>query len=226
MSWTQLRTLLDLTVRSPSLALGWGLSAGLHGGLIGVLAWSGQPPALAAEPDDSAAVIAVNLLSGGTPVGEAARLPDFARPPSPRPPATRSGRAARARRPPPSRVALASHAQPPASPPPSADALASTPTTTVLLPPSEARALRIYDDFPDLPASLRSAGVTYNAKVKICISALGTVAEVTVEPGAAPQLAMALVTAIRGWRYRTHLVDGAPTPFCHTMSVDYRVNIR
>jgi hypothetical protein len=56
------------------------------------------------------------------------------------------------------------------------------------------------------------------------VSTGGTVAEVIVEPSVPPPLARTLLTAIRSWRYRPHLVGGAPTPFCQLLSLDYRVN--
>jgi hypothetical protein len=208
----------------PSLALGWGLSAAVHGLAIAVLAWSGQPPAAAAGREDPALPLPVEWLGEAVPAPEVLARPFGGRPANARPSARRSGRVARGRRTRPIAMALAGE-PPRATPPaPGPRALANRPASPVLLEAAEARALRVHDEFPVLPESLRSLGARHSARVKICVSTAGTVAEVTVEPGVPPPLARTLVAAIRGWRSRPHLVDGIPAPFCQLMSLDYRVN--
>jgi hypothetical protein len=81
--------------------------------------------------------------------------------------------------------------------------------------------LRSQDYFPSLPSSLRARGAHYQARLDICVSREGRVVDVGFRQPAAPALDSVLATAVRGWRYRPLMVNGAPAPFCHRMTVSY-----
>jgi outer membrane biosynthesis protein TonB len=98
-----------------------------------------------------------------------------------------------------------------------------------VLPPSEplsisageAGYLRTYEDYPSLPRSLWVTGRVYSVLAQICVSARGEVSGVTIKRGAAAELDRAVTVAMRSWRYRPRLVEGAPRPFCHLMKLDF-----
>lgn len=87
-----------------------------------------------------------------------------------------------------------------------------------------ARALRVYDYFPNLPEPARLAGLAQTVQAEICVSGSGGVSEITMDHRAAASLEEALRSAIRTWRYRPLLVQGAATPFCHALEVRYLSN--
>jgi TonB family protein len=85
----------------------------------------------------------------------------------------------------------------------------------------EAGYLRTYEDYPSLPRSLWVVGRVYSVLAQICVSARGEVSDVTIKRGAAPELDRAVLVAMRSWRYRPRMVEGAPRPFCHLMKLDF-----
>jgi len=85
----------------------------------------------------------------------------------------------------------------------------------------EATSLRQYDFFPRLPAGAWGALGPYVVAAEICVSTEGTVSEATLMTAASPQLDPVVLDAIRTWRYRPRLVDGAPGPFCHRVTIKY-----
>jgi hypothetical protein len=85
----------------------------------------------------------------------------------------------------------------------------------------EATSLRQYDFFPRLPAGAWGAAGPYVVAAEICVSAEGTVSEATLMTAASPQLDPVVLDAIRTWRYRPRLIDGAPGPFCHRVTIKY-----
>jgi outer membrane biosynthesis protein TonB len=85
----------------------------------------------------------------------------------------------------------------------------------------EAGYLRTYESYPSLPRSLWVVGRVYSVLTQICVSARGEVSDVAIKRGAAPELDRAVTAALRSWRYRPRMVEGAPRPFCHLMKLDF-----
>jgi len=85
----------------------------------------------------------------------------------------------------------------------------------------EAGYLRTYEDYPSLPRSLWVVGRVYSVLAQICVSARGEVSDVAIKRAAAPELDRAVTVALRSWRYRPRMVEGAPRPFCHLMKLDF-----
>jgi hypothetical protein len=139
----------------------------------------------------------------------AADDPEGAAPPAPPAGAPPVGHAARAHMLP---VALGPRPEPGAVPPP-----------PVYLDPDVAQGLRLEDSFPNLPEALRAPGARHVVVAEVCVSSLGVVRSVRIAGEAASRpLGDVLRDAIRGWRYRPLLVDGAPTPFCHLLRIAYQ----
>jgi outer membrane biosynthesis protein TonB len=92
------------------------------------------------------------------------------------------------------------------------------------VPSTFARGLRVYEYFPRIPAALAIRGRQYVTVVDICVSADGSVKEVSVrEGGAAPALEPLLLKAIHTWRYRPWSFEGVAIPFCHPLRIVYSV---
>jgi hypothetical protein len=88
--------------------------------------------------------------------------------------------------------------------------------------PGIARGLRLYDDFPSLPERLRNGHFRRTLLASVCVSTHGAVSDVHVVAAGVDVLEDALRRSIRTWRYRPLVVDGAATPFCHEISINYR----
>jgi TonB family protein len=96
------------------------------------------------------------------------------------------------------------------------------PTKAPVIAPDTARALRVYDTFPMLLA--RAALARAEVLVEVCVSDHGQVSDAVIAQGGMEAIDNTLRTAIRSWRYRPLLVNGAPTPFCHFMRIKYAMN--
>lgn len=90
--------------------------------------------------------------------------------------------------------------------------------------PGMAKELRVYDEFPSLPESLKRTGLAQAVDVEVCVSDRGSVSDITFDQHAARPLGDVLRSAIRTWRYRPLVVHGAPTPFCHALQIRYITN--
>jgi outer membrane biosynthesis protein TonB len=95
------------------------------------------------------------------------------------------------------------------------------PSEPISITAGEAGYLRTYEDYPSLPRSLWVTGRVYSVLAQICVSARGEVSNVTIKHGAAAELDRAVTVAMRSWRYRPRMVEGAPRPFCHLMKLDF-----
>ena len=117
---------------------------------------------------------------------------------------------------------------PRAVPPPPPAPLSAAPIAPVAklahVTPEVAKALREYDAFPSLPGPMRLMGTEHVVVVDICVSDRGSVDDVLITEGATDLFDSPLRAAIRTWRYRPLMVSGTPTPFCHVVRIDYRVN--
>jgi TonB family protein len=98
---------------------------------------------------------------------------------------------------------------------------APPPSEPIAIPAGEAGYLRTYEAYPSLPRSLWVWGRVYSVLAQVCVSAQGQVSDVAIKRGAAPELDRAVAVAMRSWRYRPRLVEGAPRPFCHLMKLDF-----
>jgi TonB family protein len=85
-----------------------------------------------------------------------------------------------------------------------------------------ARALRVYDSFPMVLA--QSAASAADVVVEVCVSDHGQVSDAVIARGGHGAIGDTLRTAIRSWRYRPLVVNGAATPFCHFMRIQYAMN--
>jgi TonB family protein len=110
-----------------------------------------------------------------------------------------------------------------ASAPVLAAAAAPLPAATepISISGGEAGYLRTYESYPSLPHSLWVVGRVYSVLAQVCVSARGEVSDVNIKHGAAPELDRAVMVAMRSWRYRPRMVEGAPRPFCHLMKLDF-----
>jgi TonB family protein len=99
---------------------------------------------------------------------------------------------------------------------------AAPPTKAPVIAPDTARALRVYDTYPMLlaQASLTRAEIL----VEVCVSDHGQVSDAVIAEGGMAAFDHTLRAAIRSWRYRPLVVNGAPTPFCHFMRIKYALN--
>lgn len=225
--------------RRRGLTLGWALSATLHLALIALCGWWMRPPNVPVQVDDAGTYVPVSLQAMPLPGPAVAQrtgqlfhptlgqgVVPAARPRRP----TRSGLIGPARPTLPPAVSdlpLSPEPTIPATPVPDpAPRLAPPPTRPagpVRLSVSQAQTLRLEDEFPALPEPLRLPGARHAVTLEICVSPAGAVTGVAFAPGVPSPLVEALTTAIRGWRYRSYLVQGTPAPFCHSMSLDYRM---
>jgi TonB family protein len=96
------------------------------------------------------------------------------------------------------------------------------PTKTPIIAPDTARALRVYDTYPMLLA--QAAVKRAEILVEVCVSDHGQVSDAVIAEGGMAAIDHTLRTAIRSWRYRPLVVNGAPTPFCHFMRIKYALN--
>jgi hypothetical protein len=128
--------------------------------------------------------------------------------------------------PPPFQQDDAGAAQPSAGSAPSAPSPASPPPSSPARPisPLEASYLRIHETFPPLPAGLLRRGRYYTVIVQICVDRTGSVFDVALQHGAAPELDAVVLAALHTWRYRPLIVGGTPQPFCHGMILHYQVD--
>jgi TonB family protein len=94
-------------------------------------------------------------------------------------------------------------------------------STPISISAGEAGYLRTYEDYPALPGSLRVWGRVYTVLAQVCVSARGEVSDVAIKRGAAAELDRAVTVAMRSWRYRPRMVEGAPRPFCHLIKLDF-----
>jgi hypothetical protein len=93
------------------------------------------------------------------------------------------------------------------------------PTKAPVITPDTARALREYEIYPRL---LAQASLTHaEILVEVCVSDHGQVSDAVITEGGMAAIDHTLRAAIRSWRYRPLLVNGAPTPFCHFMRIKY-----
>lgn len=98
----------------------------------------------------------------------------------------------------------------------------ATPTRAPVIAPETARALRVYDTFPMLLA--QNALTRAEVLVEVCVSDHGQVSDAVIAQGGMRAIDNTLRTAIRSWRYRPLVVNGAATPFCHLMRIKYAMN--
>jgi outer membrane biosynthesis protein TonB len=94
-------------------------------------------------------------------------------------------------------------------------------TQPISISSGEAGYLRTYENYPSLPRSLWVWGRVYSVLAQVCVSARGEVSDVSIKHGAAAELDRAVAVAMRSWRYRPRMVEGAPRPFCHLMKLDF-----
>lgn len=85
-----------------------------------------------------------------------------------------------------------------------------------------ARALRVYDTFPKVLEQARLAHA--EVVVQVCVSDHGLVDDAVIARGGTRAIDDTLRAAIRSWRYRPLLVNGAATPFCHFLRITYGMN--
>jgi TonB family protein len=116
--------------------------------------------------------------------------------------------------------------EPQTSPPPPVAKIdeqpVAPPTSAPVIAPDTARALRVYETYPMLLA--QASRTRFEIVVEVCVSDHGQVSDAVIAEGGMAAIDHTLRTAIRSWRYRPLLVNGAPTPFCHFMRIKYAMN--
>jgi len=75
-----------------------------------------------------------------------------------------------------------------------------------------------------LPVGLDRMGQSFNAVVRICVTAGGNVSRVNILRSAGPVVDPQIPSALSRWRYRPLLEDGKPTPFCYVLN--YEISAR
>jgi hypothetical protein len=85
----------------------------------------------------------------------------------------------------------------------------------------ESTALRARDHFPRLPAALWPDPRPYIVKVEICVSVAGAVSDAVLLSKESERFDPIVLEAVRAWVYRPRLSAGAPTPFCHSVVIQY-----
>jgi TonB family protein len=75
-----------------------------------------------------------------------------------------------------------------------------------------------------VPPMLAQEGATFNAIVRLCVSAEGNVTSVQIQRGAGPAIDSQIPSVMGRWRYRPLIRDGQPVPFCY--AVNYQVSAR
>jgi len=74
----------------------------------------------------------------------------------------------------------------------------------------------------NVPERYVRMGSEHVAQVQVCVSAQGRVSSVKILRPTIPPIDNELLKVIPKWRYRPHVVNGQPTPFCYP--VIYRIN--
>jgi hypothetical protein len=122
---------------------------------------------------------------------------------------------------------------PPPAPPASAVSpgqpsavLAPTAFAPVQLTAAAAHGLRVYDEFPDLPSTLRHAGAAYAVTAEICVSPSGQVERVRFRDSPPRPFEPVLRAALFAWRYSSLIRDRVPVRFCHGIQLQYQVPSR
>jgi protein TonB len=75
-----------------------------------------------------------------------------------------------------------------------------------------------------LPRGLDRGGIKFTARLRICVSAQGTVTDVKILQGADPAIDPQFPVVLRRWRYRPFTVDGRAVPFCYP--IQYELSAR
>jgi hypothetical protein len=200
----------------------------LYAGTVSVVAHAAGAAAALLIPGGSADAtpvpIEVSLLPADLSLAPAPRLLRELGPPIPRrsrfPRGSfiRPSRAAPIERPPPPAPAASTDALGPPSAMP-----APSPAGPVQLTVAAARGLRIYDEYPDLPDTLRHSGAAYAITAEICVKPSGVVERLRFPESPPPAFESALRAALSAWRYSPLLREGVPTPFCHQVQLQYQV---
>lgn len=108
-------------------------------------------------------------------------------------------------------------------PPPVVESTSPSPARPLQVSPEMGRGLRLEDDYPQLPPSLRNLGFQHEVLIEVCVSVRGAVDDIRFASHTTGELRQDLERAIRGWRYRPLWKDGALVPFCHQMRIQYRM---
>jgi hypothetical protein len=219
----------------PSLIIGGGLSLAVHLALIALFATSSFPLDLEAPLVGEATAVPIMLsalaVDEEVPVAAAALAPVSSAPPAPvsRPRQRRSLPqshllvAVAAAEPAPAPVIAAAVDHTSLSAPVVETTSAAGPPRPIQVSPEVGRGLRLEDEYPQLPQALRIIGFEHLVLLEVCVSVRGAVDEIRFASHTTGELRRDLEQAIRGWRYRPLLKDGAPVPYCHQMRIQYRM---
>jgi TonB family protein len=115
---------------------------------------------------------------------------------------------------------VSSAASPVSQPPSAAPAPASSRRK---LNAAEAAGLRVQTVPPKYPQDAAKAGIQGAVALTFAVDTTGAVKDVTVESGD-PALASAAVEAVRQWKYKPYMVEGAPTEFQTDVTLNFRFN--
>jgi TonB family protein len=61
----------------------------------------------------------------------------------------------------------------------------------------------------------------YVVVVELCVSEQGDVSDAVLKSSASARLDPVVLAAVMTWRYQPLVVDGAPRPFCHEITIEY-----
>jgi hypothetical protein len=212
--------------KDTAIALGCSLSALIHGAAIVVFSAPAQRPlpvlvsqeweiAVTIEYSESWEVVEGVLspersLEGIAPRARKARLPTQAvvavTPPEAPPSALSGERLTVAQSPP---VAIEA--------PPRSEGAAT-------VPPEVARALRVYESFPNMAVEFMPGGRHQPVTLEVCVSERGMVTRATVGSSTVDAFQERVRAAALTWRYRPLLMSGRAIPFCHLIRVTYEMS--
>lgn len=97
-----------------------------------------------------------------------------------------------------------------------------------MLPPNIAKAQLLIDPQDPqykvaLPPAMKSAGLSFWAMIKVCVSKDGAVTDAKIIRGADPTLDPQIIAKVKIWKYKPYQIDGRPVPFCFMLRYDISV---
>lgn len=95
------------------------------------------------------------------------------------------------------------------------------PTRPVFVPPQVAEKLKISGEMPRYLPMARMARVEGKIIIKVCIRTDGTVSSIKILKGL-PALNNEVISKVKTWRYKPHMVDGKPIATCSVVRFVFR----
>jgi TonB family protein len=91
-----------------------------------------------------------------------------------------------------------------------------------LVSPQVGALLKKSGNMPPFSASLMHGNTVYVVETKLCVSATGGVASVTLTKASNTVLDAAVVDTVKTWLYRPMTVNNTPVDFCYPVRFEFR----